>query len=428
MIHLAVGNLEIDWGKNHGFTDHSPLFQPGDLTKVAYKYADESSEEADANGKRRWDVVTEWKDGLSSPLGWVADRMRLLGHTKETARKEYEYLCQMTSDDPPAISFDDLAGALRRVDVTTLSQQYERDYDFGEFFESEIATRLGLAEIFGKEGVSRYEIGQAMENLSAYSVLTLLAENPAARELPVTWHFKDHEESGWAKYSDYVRTLAADNRFLIVTEGSSDALIVRRAFELLMPHVADFFHYVDMEEGYPFSGTGNVYRFVQGLISIAVQNKVLVLFDNDAEGSFGFKRCNELNVPANMRILKLPDLEAFSSFKTVGPSGEAMADINGKAAAIECYLDLGNDPVVRWSAFHREADAYQGELVNKNAYKKRFLDQNARAENYDYTRLVAVLNSIVASSVSMSEAIEIAGYEDRMAEEGSDSADGPEPG
>ncbi len=282
-----------------------------------------------------------------------------------------------------------------------------------------------MAEIFGREGVSRDDIGQVMENLSAYSILTLLAENPAARDLPVIWHYKDHEESGWAEHSDYVRMLAADNRFLIVTEGSSDALIVRRGFERLMPHVADFFHYVDMQEGYPFSGTGNVYRFVQGLISIAVQNKVLVLFDNDAEGCFGFKRCNELNVPANMRILKLPDLEAFSSFKTVGPSGEAMADINGKAAAIECYLDLGDDPVVRWSAFHREADSYQGELVNKDAYKTRFLDENARTKSYDYTRLGAVLNSIVASSMSMSEAIKMAVYEDPIAEEASNSGKGP---
>ncbi|MFU0507427.1 hypothetical protein [Pseudaminobacter sp. NGMCC 1.201702] len=27
MIHLAVGRLEIDWGKNQGFRDHSALFQ-----------------------------------------------------------------------------------------------------------------------------------------------------------------------------------------------------------------------------------------------------------------------------------------------------------------------------------------------------------------------------------------------------------------
>lgn len=27
MIHLAVGRLEIEWGKNEGFRDHSALFQ-----------------------------------------------------------------------------------------------------------------------------------------------------------------------------------------------------------------------------------------------------------------------------------------------------------------------------------------------------------------------------------------------------------------
>ena len=142
--------------------------------------------------------------------------------------------------------------------------------------------------------------------------------------------------------------------------------------------------------------------------------KVLVLFDNDAEGSFGFKRCNELNVPPNMRILKLPNLEAFSSFKTVGPNGEAMSDINGRAAAIECYLDLGSDPLVRWSSFHREAGAYQGELVNKETYKKRFLEQNSRAETYDKSRLLAVLNGVVASSVAISEGIQLVSYKDPL--------------
>ena len=41
MIHVAVDGLEIDWGKNDGFRDHSALFQPGDLTQVPYWYVDE---------------------------------------------------------------------------------------------------------------------------------------------------------------------------------------------------------------------------------------------------------------------------------------------------------------------------------------------------------------------------------------------------
>jgi len=39
MISLAVGRLEVDWGRNNGFVDHSPLFQSGDVTDVPYYYA-----------------------------------------------------------------------------------------------------------------------------------------------------------------------------------------------------------------------------------------------------------------------------------------------------------------------------------------------------------------------------------------------------
>lgn len=68
MIHLSVGRLEIDWGKNHGFTDHSPLFQPSDLAQVPYYYvADGSEGERDEHGDYDFELVTERKDGLSSP-------------------------------------------------------------------------------------------------------------------------------------------------------------------------------------------------------------------------------------------------------------------------------------------------------------------------------------------------------------------------
>jgi hypothetical protein len=66
-----------------------------------------------------------------------------------------------------------------------------------------------------------------MENLSAYTILRILGDNPAARNLPVNWAFNDLEEEGWAKRSDFVRLLDQSNRFLIVTEGSSDAAIIR---------------------------------------------------------------------------------------------------------------------------------------------------------------------------------------------------------
>src|SRR5690606_17459038 len=130
--------------------------------------------------------------------------------------------------------------------------------DFGKFFQREIAPRLGLTDI-------DRDMGMGMENLSAYTVLRLLADNPSAKDLPVTWAYNEVEEGGWASRDTFVRTVQGADRFLLVTEGSSDAAILRHALALLQPQLADFFHFVDMDKGYPFSGTGQLYNFVKGL-------------------------------------------------------------------------------------------------------------------------------------------------------------------
>ena len=50
MINLGVGKLELDWGKNNFFTNHSKLFFPSDVKKIPYYYADN---------------VIEYKEGFS---------------------------------------------------------------------------------------------------------------------------------------------------------------------------------------------------------------------------------------------------------------------------------------------------------------------------------------------------------------------------
>jgi HEPN/Toprim N-terminal domain 1 len=405
MIHLAVGRLEVDWGKNHGFTDHSPLFQITDLAKVPYYYVEEGSSYKDAAANDQWKLITEYKDGLSKPLGEVVDRIALLGHTLAHCEKEFADLSELNGFDSSRFSFDRLRTALESVDVDAVSADYgEGGEDFGKFFSRYIFDRLGLGDIVDDPQRVQVEVAQGMENLSAYTILRLLAGNPALQKVPVTWQFMDVETGGWAKRRDFVRPLDPRNRFLIVTEGSSGAAIIRHAFKLLKPHIADFFQFVDMEEGYPFSGTGNLFRFVQGLISIAVQNDVVVVYDNDAEGVASFTRTCELNVPDNMRVLKLPDLPTFLNFETVGPNGPHRADINGRGAAIECYLDLDGQPCVRWNNYNAKIGAYQGELMGKESYMKAFLEQRERLDGYDYSKLAAVLDMIVTSCVQMREA------------------------
>ncbi len=403
MIQLAIGRLEIDCGKNQGFTDHSALYQITDLAKVPYYYVEGTSYK-DAAGNDQWKLITEYKDGLSKPLGEVVDRIALLGHTFAHCEKEFAYLSELNDFDSSLFSFDQLRTALETVDVDAVSADYGHGgEDFGKFFRRYIADRLGLAAIVDDSHGVKFEVAYGMENLSAYTILLLLAGNPALKKVPVTWQFMDVEEGGWAKRGEFVRPLDPSNRFLIVTEGSSDANIIRQAFRLLKPHIEDFFQFVDMEEGYPFSGTGNLFKFVQGLISIGVQNNTIIIYDNDAEGVVNFTRTRELNVPANMRVLKLPDLQAFQDFETMGPNGTHRADINGRGASIECYLDLDGQPCVRWSSFNSKIDGYQGELIGKDSYKKAFLDQRAPVDGYDYSKIAAVLDMIVTSCVQMRE-------------------------
>ncbi len=56
MINLALGRLEVDWGKNNFFTDHGCLYQDSDLKDVPSYYANDG------------DPIVEMNKGFG---GWV---------------------------------------------------------------------------------------------------------------------------------------------------------------------------------------------------------------------------------------------------------------------------------------------------------------------------------------------------------------------
>ena len=308
--------------------------------------------------------------------------MNLLGYTMNHARREFEYVSRLTGFDTDKFSFEQLAESLATVDVKSISADYGDGESFGKFFRRCLLDKIGLERIVDDPEYVRFHAGEGMENLSAYTILRLVSQNPFAGGLPVNWQFADVEEGGWARRDAFIRPVDQENRFLIVTEGSSDAAIVRHALSLLKPHVADFFDFVDMDKGYPFTGTGNLYNFTKGLIGISVQNNIVILYDNDAEGVYSFNRTVKLDILNNMRILKLPDLPDFRDFKAIGPSGTDRADINGRAAAIECYLDFGPEAAVRWKHYHKEMGVYHGELIGKRDVMTAFLAQSKVNVNY----------------------------------------------
>lgn len=404
MISLAVGRLEVDWGKNNFFTDHGALFQPSDLKPVPSYYAGDNWPEGDA--------IVEMNEGFGKPLGHVVDRLELLGHTLRAIEHHYNRLHRLHELDEQPIPFGQLREALTKVDVTRVSGNYREDYKPGEFVRKEILERLALRSekhSYYQPGSrpDHWEVDLLLENFGANGALRLLAENKANHALDVTWDFTPLIESGWATRDQFRPAPLPEQQFLVVTEGSSDAKILQKALELFRPHISDFFTFVDMEEGYPFSGTGNLHRFTQGLISIGVQNKAVIVYDNDAEGIAKMTETKRLSLPRNMRVIQLPPHDDFSNFKTIGPTGVGFADINGKAAAIECYLDLQRaglpDPIVRWSSFNRDLGIYHGELQHKTQYMKDFLQMRYPDQTYDKRRIESVLDALVAQCVAIAE-------------------------
>jgi hypothetical protein len=172
---------------------------------------------------------------------------------------------------------------------------------------------------------------------------------------------------------------------------------------LLKLEIADFFRFIDVSERHPFSGTGNLVKFAEGLVKIDVHNQVVFVLDNDAEGFEAYQRISDMNLPPNMRAMMLPTLEEFRAFPARGPEGVTNTDINGRAAAIECYLDLnhhGFEPAkVVWTNYKKELDLYHGALEFKDSYTKAFLKQTTEtvsAGNYSVHKLQVVLDALIA--------------------------------
>jgi hypothetical protein len=253
----------------------------------------------------------------------------------------------------------------------------------------------------------RSYFGSVIGILHPYSLMWVLSESDQNREANVVWQYGPLVESGWADAAEFTPGARRRETFLVATEGSSDAHILKHAFSVLRPEVADFFRFIDVSERHPFPGTGNLVKFAEGLAKIDVHNQVVFLFDNDGEGYEAYERIQRLTLPINLRAILLPELEEFRAFPARGPEGVNKSDINRRAAAIECYLDLGlnaRSPQVVWTNYKKDLDDYHGSLEHKEDYTKTFLKQTPEAiasGAYDARKIRIVLDTLVSECSSI---------------------------
>ncbi|MEA2839873.1 MAG: hypothetical protein QOF41_1203 [Methylobacteriaceae bacterium] len=340
-ISLDIGGMSISWAKNDRGTDHGCLFQPSDRKRFPSQLIDYEEGRPDESD------LAEMEIGFTRPLGAVLPRLELLGYTVAAAQDEYAAMAEagreMDSGAPrDLMPFEEFLAFLKMAAIDDLDAAFVSDLDEttirGRFKDENQKARIPWYSQYNDDAYSeRSYFGSLVRFLHPYTLLRLLAENPPNLALNVDWQYGPLVSNGWAEEGEFEPNARRTQTYLIATEGSSDTHILNRAFQLLRPAIADFFRFIDVRDGHPFSGTGSLVKFAEGLAKIDVQNRTIFLLDNDAEGVSAFRKIDKMILPLNMRALTLPTLDAFENFPTIGPEGEQTADINGRAAAIECY-------------------------------------------------------------------------------------------
>jgi HEPN/Toprim N-terminal domain 1 len=416
-ITLEVEGLTVDYSKNFIGTDHGALFQDADRKRIHsdqinYEYFKEHDEDP---APMEMAFVRKLKDTLPrlDLLGFTQEQGRIeYLRAVETAREEINYDDSDNEMKPRNImSFDEFLAFVAAHPIATLDDTYDGERNDeenkGQFSGDPTIQRLPYPsyDLFYSE---RSYFGNLIRFLHPYFVLRLLAASSHNLEADVVWQYGPLVENGWAKENQFTPCARRFQTFLVATEGSSDAHILKHAISILRPEVADFFRFIDVKEGHPFPGAGSLVKFAEGLAKIDVHNQIVFLFDNDGEGLDAWRRVQNLSLPPNMRAIMLPELDEFRSFPARGPQGIANTDINKRAASIECYLDLNNagrsSPRVVWTNYKKDLDLYHGALDKKEVYTRAFLKLTAQSiatNAYDLKKMRAVLDALVAECCSI---------------------------
>lgn len=413
-ITLAVGDLEITYNTGHMGIDHGMLYQESDRRQRRHGSIDYDYEHS-AESLHQMELC------LCRTLGSMVSRLELLGYTLAAVRAEYDSQVVLDRDQfseyrphdvrPDRLTFEQFVDFIKMYALRDLKSEYVPTYDtehaqgLGRFAADPAASLLPTGGYdAGIGGYSeRSHFGSMIGFLSPYATLRILAENPANLSEDVVWDYGSFVDAGWAKNEDFIGSARRTQTYLIATEGTSDTHILKRGLALLRPDVEDFFRFIDIEDRHPFSGTGNLFKFAEGLVKIDIHNRVVFLFDNDAEGTDTYRKLlQRFKFPVNMRAMVLPDLEELRNFPAKGPGGVVNADINGYAAAIECYLDLrlkGRPPAqVTWTSYKESLDCYQGALDFKDSYARAFYETSSEAiesGEYDASKLRAVIAALI---------------------------------
>lgn len=204
---------------------------------------------------------------------------------------------------------------------------------------------------------------------------------------------------------------------VIIGEGHSDIEVLRNSLSALFPEVADFFSFFDHSELNVDGGADYLVKFLKAFAASRAPLRMIAIFDNDTKGVQAFDRAKKLNLPDNIMVMRLPDIDLARSYPTVGPQGEHSVNVNGQATSIELYLGAdvlakeGQFRPVRWSGYVAGINAYQGEIEGKKEVVGKFLADVADCDDpvqarKKYPELVQIWEDVFSLVINQSSSVQ----------------------
>lgn len=195
---------------------------------------------------------------------------------------------------------------------------------------------------------------------------------------------------------------------IVLTEGSTDAAILKEALAILYPHLSEYYVFFDFESSRSPGGAGRLVSLVKAFSATGITNRIIALFDNDTAAQEARRALTNVSLPQNIVVLSYPELESLRNYPTLGPGGLTLLDVNGLAANMELYLgddvlrdDEGHLTPVQWKGYNEILRQYQGEVMGKTRLQACFQEKASRCKSdpaliktTDWTGLSAILQQI----------------------------------
>jgi HEPN superfamily Toprim-like protein len=210
----------------------------------------------------------------------------------------------------------------------------------------------------------------------------------------------------WQMTEDFV----VNHKIVVLTEGYSDRWAIQGAFQLLYPHLADYYSFMDFDQAKAPGGAGHLASTVKSFYGAGIVNKIIAIFDNDTAAKVAVRSLQHIS-SNNIKIIHYPTLELAQNYPTLGPQGTVNMDVNGLACSLELYFGLdvlkeedGSLCPVQWRGYDDAVKQYQGEVMKKDMLKARFAEKLKRCQadpdlidKYDWSGMKAIIECLLTA-------------------------------